>query len=307
VANQDYWGEKAKLDEVVFVAIDEPKARATALQNGEIDGFDLVGPADIEPLEEAGFQILNREPFNILYLGMNQARKPLDDVKVRQAIAHAIDKDAVINASMPPGTEAASQFMPPVVNGYAEDVTTYDYDPDRAEQLLEEAGAAGATIEFNYPTGVSRPYMPAPQDTFNIIRSQLEAVGLKVKATADQWDPDYLNKMQGTANHGIHLLGWTGDYNDPDNFIGVFFGTEQPEWGFTNPDLFSALDAARGLPTVEEQTPAYQEINRQIMDFLPGVPLAHPVPSLAFAPEVSGYQQSPVQDEVYNTVSIEQE
>jgi peptide/nickel transport system substrate-binding protein len=302
--NEDYWGEVAQLDQLVFVAIDEPKARATALQNGEIDGFDLVGPADIAPLEEAGFQIVNREAFNILYLGMNQKRKPLDDIRVRQAIAHAIDKEAVAAASMPEGTQTAIQFMPEVVNGYTEDVTTYDYDPDRARQLLAEAGVENLTLEFNYPTDVSRPYMPSPEDTFNVIRSQLEAVGISIEPTADRWDPDYLAKMQGTANHGIHLLGWTGDYNDPDNFVGVFFGSEQPEWGFTNPELFDALNEARVLPTVEEQVPAYEEINRMIMEFLPGVPLAHPVPSLAFAPEVSGFQQSPVQDEVYNTVSL---
>ncbi len=302
--NEDYWGEQAKIDELVFVAIPDARARATALENEEIDGFDLVGPADIAPLQEAGFQIINREPFNLLYLGMNQAVKPLDDIRVRQAIAHAIDKEAVIAASMPEGTEPAIQFMPPVVLGWTDDVTTYDYDPERAEELLADAGAEGITVEFNYPTDVSRPYMPSPEDTFNAIRSQLQAVGLKVKATADRWDPDYLNKIQGTDKHGIHLLGWTGDYNDSDNFVGVFFGQESPEWGFDNPELFDALTEARGLPTVEEQEPAYQDINRQIMEFLPGVPIAHPVPSLAFAPEVSGFQQSPVNDEVFNTVSL---
>ena len=61
---------------------------------------------------------------------------------------------------------------------------------------------------------------------------------------------------------------------------------------------------ARGLPTVEEQTPVYEDINSQMMEFLPGVPLAHPVPSLAFAPGVEGFQQSPVNDEVFNTVTI---
>lgn len=304
-ANPDYWGEKAKLDELVFVAIGEPKARATALENGEIDGFDLVGPADIAPLEDAGFQIVNREAFNVLYLGMNQKQKPLDDIRVRQAIAHAIDKQAVADASMPEGTKTATQFVPEVVNGWADDVTTYDYDPEKAKDLLKDAGAEGATIEFNYPTDVSRPYMPSPEDTFNVIRSQLEAVGLKIKPTADRWDPDYLNKIQGTAKHGIHLLGWTGDYNDTDNFLGVFFGQSSPEWGFDNQELFDGLTEARGLPTIEEQEPAYQELNREIMDFLPGVPLAHPVPSLAFAPNVSGFQQSPVNDEVFNTVSLD--
>ena len=303
-ANADYWGEKASIDKAVVVAIEDPKARADALRNGEIDGFDLVGPADIAPLEEEGFQIVNREPFNVLYLGMNQKQKPLDDPLVRQAIAHALNKDEVVSASMPEGTETATQFIPPVVNGYAEDVTTYDYDPEKAKELLAEAGAEGATIEFNYPTGVSRPYMPSPEDTFNVIRTQLEAVGLKIKPTADQWDPDYLEKIQGTPDHGIHLLGWTGDYNDTDNFLGVFFGAKSNEWGFENQEIFEGLTEARGIPTAEEQEPLYQEINRQVMDFLPGVPLAHPVPSLAFSPDVEGYQQSPVQDEVWNVVTL---
>jgi peptide/nickel transport system substrate-binding protein len=194
--------------------------------------------------------------------------------------------------------------MPEIVNGYTEDVETYDHDPEMAKQLLAEAGAEGATIEFNYPTDVSRPYMPSPEDTFNVIRTQLEAVGLKIKPTADKWDPDYLDKVSGTADHGIHLLGWTGDYNDSDNFLGVFFGTSQPEWGFENKELFDALNEARGLPTPEEQQPVYEQINKDVMEFLPGVPLAHPVPSLAFAPDVQGYQASPVQDEVWNVVTV---
>lgn len=305
-ANPDYWGQKASIDKAVIVAIPDAKARATALENEEIDGFDLVGPADIAPLEEGGFQIVNREPFNVLYLGMNQARKPLDDLKVRQAIAYAINKDEVVSASLPEGSKVASVFMPPVVNGYTEDVETYAYDPDKAKALLEEAGAAGATIEFNYPTDVSRPYMPSPEDTFNVIRTQLEAVGLKIKPSAAKWDPDYLDKVSGTADHGIHLLGWTGDYNDSDNFVGVFFGTKQAEWGFDNKELFDDLSQARGLPTPEEQKPVYEQINKDIMEFLPGVPLAHPVPSLAFAPEIKGYQASPVQDEVWNVITVEE-
>jgi peptide/nickel transport system substrate-binding protein len=228
----------------------------------------------------------------------------LQDIKVRQAIAHAIDKDAVISQSLPEGSEPASQFIPEAVAGHADDVTEYEYDPEKAKALLAEAGQSNLTLDFNYPTGVSRPYMPTPEETFVAIRSQLEAVGITVNPVADQWSPNYLDKIQGTPEHGIHLLGWTGDYNDTDNFVGVFFGTKSAEWGFDNPELVAALTEARGIPTREEQVPAYEDINRQVMEFLPGVPLAHPVPSLAFAPEVEGYQTSPVQDEVWNGVTV---
>ncbi len=232
---EDYWGDKAKVDEVVIRTISDGNARRQALQNGEIDGYDLVAAGDISSLEEDGFQIENRPPFNILYLGMNQAVPELADLRVRQAIAHAIDKDAVISQSLPEGSEPATQFIPDTVAGHADDVTEYEYDPQKAKSLLAEAGASDLTLQFNYPTGVSRPYMPTPEETFVALRSQLEAVGITVQPVADQWNPNYLDKIQGTANHGLHLLGWTGDYNDTDNFLGVFFGKKSSSGASTTP------------------------------------------------------------------------
>jgi peptide/nickel transport system substrate-binding protein len=304
VANPNYWGGEVRTPNIVVTTIEDPGARRDAMINGEIDGYDLVAPGDIAPLEEAGVQIINRPAFNILYLGMNQQQEPLDDLKVRQAIAHAIDKQAVVDQTLPPGSEVAMEFIPPSVNGYSEDVVEYEYDPDKARQLLEEAGASNMTLDFNYPTDVSRPYMPSPQDTYNLIAQQLEDVGITINPVADVWTPDYLEKIQGTSEHGIHLLGWTGDYNDTDNFLGVFFGRESNEWGFDNPELFNALSEARQLPTIEEQAPAYQDINEMVMEFVPGVPIAHPVPSLAFGENVVGFVPSPVQDEPWTTTVV---
>ena len=303
-ANPNYWGETPRTPNITITTIEDPGARRDALTNGEIDGYDLVAPGDIAPLTDAGIQLVNRPAFNILYLGMNQAQAPLDDIKVRQAIAHAIDKDAVVAQTLPPGSVTAKEFIPPSVNGYTDDVTEYPYDPEMAMTLLEEAGATDLEIDFNYPTDVSRPYMPSPADTFNLISTQLEAVGITVNPVADQWTPDYLDKIQGTEDHGIHLLGWTGDYNDTDNFLGVFFGRPSNEWGFDNPELFSALSEARQIPTVEAQTSQYQAINQTVMDYLPGVPIAHPVPSLAFGENVVGFVPSPVQDEPFTTVVV---
>jgi peptide/nickel transport system substrate-binding protein len=84
----------------------------------------------------------------------------------------------------------------------------------------------------------------------------------------------------------------------------VFFGAKQNEWGFDNPQLFTALTNARGLPSRDQQIPAYQAINKQISDFVPGIPLSSPIPSLAFTKDVKGYRPSPVQDEVWNTISL---
>ncbi len=303
-AFEDYRGEPARSTTMVIPTIADPGAKREALINGEIDGFDLVAPADIAALEEANMQIVNRPAFNILYLGMNQKTEPLDDPLVRQAIAHAIDKQAVVDQTLPPGSEVANQFVPPIINGYSEDVTEYEYDPEKAKELLAEAGAEDLTLEFNYPVDISRPYMPSPEDTFNLIRTQLEEVGITIKPVADQWTPDYLEKIQGTSGHGIHLLGWTGDYNDTDNFLGVFFGRESNEWGFDNPDIFDAIAEARQLPTPEEQKPVYEDINETVMEFLPGVPIAHPVPSFAFDPAIEGFYPSPVSGESFASVVV---
>ena len=143
-------------------------------------------------------------------------------MRVRQAIAYAIDRETIVNSLLPDGAEVATQFMPPTVDGWADDVTTYDYDPDKARSLLQEAGAEGTTLRFYYPTDVSRPYLPDPAAMFQVISQNLTDAGFTIEPTALPWNPDYLNAVQaGQAD--IHLLGWTGDYNDAYNFIGTFF------------------------------------------------------------------------------------
>jgi peptide/nickel transport system substrate-binding protein len=307
VRNDQYWGEKAKVDRLIFKVIPDENARKQELQAGTIDGYDYPNAADWESLRTEGYNVLVRPVFNILYLGINQKNKALADVNVRQAIAHAIDKEAVAKSSLPEGSVTAKQFMPNLVEGYNDAIEDPAYDVDEAKRLLKDAGQENLELKFAYPTGVSRPYMPSPEDTFAVIKSQLEKAGFKITPVAAKWTPDYLDMIQspgGTGKHDIHLLGWTGDYNDPDNFIGVFFGGKSAEWGFDNPALFKALADARELPTREAQIPAYEKINAQIAEFVPGIPLAHPAPSLAFAKGVQGYVASPVQDEVWNNVTV---
>ena len=306
-AYDDYWGEAGQIDEIIFRVIDDPTARRQALEAGSIDGYDLVGPADTAALEEDGFTMVSRPPFTILYLAFNQAIEELQDPTVREALSYAIDKDALISQVLPEGTEKATQFIPDSVNGYNPDVTTYDYDPEKAKQLLAEAGydeSNPLTLEFNYPSDVSRPYMPDPEQIFTVLSKQLEEVGVVTEPVTDTWNPDYLERITATADHGIHLLGWTGDYNDTDNFVGVFFGQKSSEWGFDNPELFAALDEARGIPDLEEQSTLYQDINEMVAEFIPGVPLAHPAPTLAFDPRVESYPASPVNDEVFSEIVL---
>lgn len=302
--NADYWGDKGQIEKVVFKVISDPTARKQALESGDIDGYDLVGPADLKDLESKGKKLVNRDAFNILYLGMNSKIKELSDPKVRQAISYAIDKDQLNKQVMPDGTKSAVTFVPSTVRGYTEEVEQYKYDPEKAKALLKEAGYEnGFTTTFYYPTDVSRPYMPTPTDTFTNISQQLAKVGIKVEPKPMKWT-QYIPKVQNSADHGLHLLGWTGDYNDPDNFVGVFFNGEKPEFGFKDDSLFKNLEDARQMSDEAQQTTKYSEILKQISQVQPAVPIAHPVPTLAFNERVTEYPASPVQDEVYNMVKL---
>ena len=294
VRNDDYWGEKAQ-DRRPSSSSRSPTARPAARpwRPATSTATTWSTRPTSTPLKEAGYQLLNRPAFNVGYVGFNQAVKPLDDLRVRQAIAYAINRENVIKTKYPEGSNVATQFQPPEVFGYADDVTKYDYDPEKAKSLLAAAGQSNLTLEFWYPSGVSRPYMPDPAANFQLMKADLEAVGITVVPKTAPWNPDYLDAVDG-GTAAIYLLGWTGDFGDPDNFIGTFFQAPLKQWGFDNPELFAALDAAEAEPDQAKRETEYQDINRQIMDFLPGLPYAHTEPTLAFEDNVEGFVPSPV-------------
>jgi peptide/nickel transport system substrate-binding protein len=304
VRNADYWGDKAKVNKIVFKVIPDNNARKQELQAGTIDGYDLVAPGDISGLKGAGEQILDRPPFNILYLGMNQKNPALAKPQVRQALAYAINREALVKAKFPPAAQVAKQFMPPEVDGYADDVTTYSYDPAKAKSLLAAAGESNLTLKFYWPTEVSRPYMPNPKEIFEVIKADLEKAGIKVQPVAKVWNSGYLTDVQ-TGKADIHLLGWTGDYNDAYNFVGTFFGRSKPEFGFSNKAIFDAIGKADATADAAQRTEAYKAVNRQIVDYLPALPIAHSPPSVAVQANVRDFVPSPVLNDEFSVVFTE--
>jgi peptide/nickel transport system substrate-binding protein len=307
VRNDDYWGEPAQLERLIFTVIPDGPARRQALEAGEIDGYDLVDPADVDALEGAGFQILRRPAFNVGYVGFQQNHPPFDNPQIRQAIAHAINKENLLRTNYPEGTVEATQFMPPELFGWAEDVPTYEYDPERAQELIAESGVEDLTLEFWYPTDVSRPYMPNPQANWELITADLEAVGFTVEPQTAPWNPDYLD-AQSTGNTPMFLLGWTGDFGDPDNFIGTFFQDVNPQFGnFDNAAIRDKLDEAEAETDPDRRTELYQEANRLIMEEIPGVPYVHNEPAVAFAEGVEGYVPGPLNNESFANVTVPSE
>jgi peptide/nickel transport system substrate-binding protein len=306
----EFNGKGAHLDQLIFKPISDNAARLQALQTGEVNGYDLVEPQDIPTIQgDSNLQLLDRPPFNVAYVGFNLSIKPTDDPKVREAIAYGLDRQGVVDSFYGGRAEVAKEFMPPGLFGYADDVTEYTYDPDKAKQILQDAGyTLPVKLDGWFPTDVSRPYMPDPKRNFEAFAASLNKSGFKVVPHSAPWSPDYLGRSDEGKLGNVYLLGWTGDFGDPDDFIGVFFQTPQKQWGTVGNDQMKPvqdlLDQAETETDQAKRTELYQEANRQIMTILPGVPYAHSKPALAFTKNVSGYVPSPVDLQSFATVSV---
>jgi peptide/nickel transport system substrate-binding protein len=309
VRNPHYWGKKAKLAKVIFRPISNNTARLQALQTGEIMGYDLVAPQDYNTIKNSsGLKLLKRPAFNVAYVTLHQGPgSPMNDLKVRQAVAYGLNRAGLIgSAAYPPGAVVAKEFMPPQLFGYAKTgVTTYSYNPTKARQLLNSSSChVPCHVDFWYPSAVSRPYMPDPKRNFEVFQASLEASGFNVTPHTANWRPDYVGKVTNGTAGDLNLIGWTGDYGDPDNFLGVFFGTYSDQFGFHNNQIFNILQKARTETDQSKRTKLYEQANRIIMKYLPGVPYAHTSPALGFKKSVKGYVPSPVSLEPFALVSV---
>lgn len=309
VRNDDYWGEKAKISKLVFKIIPDESVRRQELQGGSIQGYDFPNPVDWKSLEDAGNQVMIRPAFNVMYLGFNAGANPkLKDLKVRQALAMAINREQIVKTQLPEGAKVASQFIPDTVAGYNKSVQPIAYDQAKAKALLAEAGASDLSIDFWYPSEVTRPYMPAPQQIFEAIRSDWEKIGVKVNPVTKPWNGGYLDQVDN-GKAPAFLLGWTGDYNTPDNFIGTFFGSTNNRFGLSNYDfgdtLVKTLKADDAIVDEAARTKAYEEINAKLVEeYLPAVPISHSPPAMVLAKGVSGITPSPLTDERFKDVTV---
>ncbi len=331
IRNEEYWGPTAFLDRLIIRPIADPAARLQALQGGSIQGYDLVNPPDYETVESEGFTLVERLSFNGLYLGLNPVARenaaaaesgvaevyggeesPVADLAVRQAIAMAIDKEALIEAFYGGRGSPANIFMPPS-SGWHEQVlagvTPDTFDPEGAAALLEEAGFTAdnpATIHFWFPTEVTRPYMPDPAGLHEAVSQMLTDAGFVVESHSDIWDdPGYLFDAQN-GYYDLHFLGWTGDYDDPSNWYGVHFGFQQGEpaaqFGCDVEGLDDAIQGASAELDETARGEAWAEVAGLIHSNVCFVTLVHGDTALAFTSEVQGYEPNPTGSESFDTV-----
>jgi peptide/nickel transport system substrate-binding protein len=296
VPNPHYWGPKPTLTRVIFRPIGDTAARLQALQSGEIQGMDGVNPADFGTIKgNAKLKLLQRAPFTVGYVGINQSIPPMNNLLVRQALAYGLDRRTVATAFYGGQGSPANQFLPPALFGFAkEGVPQYSYDPNKAKSLLQQAGLQlPVKIDFWYPTNVSRPYMPDPQRNFQAFQASLQQSGFQVVAHSAPWRPDYRGAV-GVGKAQVFLLGWIADFADPADFLNVHFGSHTDQFGFDNPTLFNMLAKADAEPNYAKRVKLYQQASIYVMKFLPVVPYVWVSSAVALEKNVQGYVTGPI-------------
>lgn len=305
----DYWGDAAGVAEIVFKVIPGENERRQELEAGSIDGYDLPNPVDWADLEAAGNQVLIRDAFNVMFIGLN----PLDneallDLRVRQALLHAINREQLVATQLPEGAYGASQLLPVLVTGYNPAVEPYPYDPAKAKALLAEAGYSDLTIDLWYPTEVTRPYMPDPARVFEAIRSDWEAAGITVNPVSLPWSGGYIDGVYANRAPAF-LLGGTNHYDSADVFYSAYFGstTTYLQTGLYDfgEQLARDVDVADEIADPGERLDMYHDISARLMaDYLPLLPIAHTPPALVVGPHVQGLVPNPATKEDFAKVTI---
>ncbi|MBZ5202799.1 ABC transporter substrate-binding protein [Planomicrobium chinense] len=307
--NADYWVEgEPKLDQVVFRSIPDNSARLNALLSGEIDLADGITPSDGATVEgDANLQLFERPSMNVGYLGLTTTREPFDDPKVRQAMNHAIDKQAIVDAFFEGRGEIAKNPMPPVISGYNDSIEDYDYNPEKAKELLAEAGLPDGFEMELYAMPVPRPYMPDGQKVAEAIQKNLADVGVTANIVSFEW-ATYLEKAaNGEAD--AFLLGWTGDNGDADNFLYVLL--DQDNIGsnnytyYENQELHDILIEAQTEVDEDKRNELYGKAQEIIHEDAPWVPLAHSTPLLAGGKNVVNFKAHPTGSDKLSTVDLE--
>jgi len=290
----DYWGDAAIADTLVFRWATESASRLLELQSGAADYITNLAAADFATVEaDPNLELVPLPAPNILYFGMTNTFEPFDNVDVRRAIGMGIDRQRIVDNFFPEGSEVASHFVPCGVPGGCEGEAWYDFDPEAARQLLADAGYPDGFETTIYYRDVFRDYLPEPGAVAVELQTQLsENLGITAEVEVMESGQFIDDSGNGRLN-GIHLLGWTGDYPHPTNFLDYHFSQQQRQFGDPYPEIYEPLAEASSIADPASANALYEQANNAIRDLVPMVPIAHGAAAYAARAGLPGMNNPP--------------
>lgn len=267
----DYFDEegKAKTKTLVFRAIPEGTSRTIALETGEVDAVSALETIDYDRVKENEKLALYEKPSNsVVYLGLNVNADKLDNKLVRQAINYAVDKESVLEVAINGRGEVANTVLPKSLLGYTENPSNYEYNPEKAKELLAQAGYPdGFEIEL-WASGDVRDRIA------QVVQANLLEVGINAEISLLEWGK-YIDATN-SGDQQIFVIGWTAE-PDPDQMLPSLFDTSsikgQNRTEYSNPEVDKLLAEARKELDKEKRKDLYEQIQKIIMEDAPWVPL----------------------------------
>jgi len=315
VKNPNYWNAAAGgpyLDAVTFKPIADMTATLNALQSGDIDISQTLAPVDVPTAKaDSKLQYFDRgSACNTGVFAMNQKFKPFDNLKVRQAVGYAINRQAIVDAFFGDTGVVLKNWTPPGTI-FANDLAVPNYDVEKAKALLAESGVTDLSFEFWYPSDVSRPYMPDPKGEFEAILRDLEAVGFKPTPKTAPWRPDYL-AAESRGDYPGFLIGWNCDWLGIDNFLyTAFFGyrgdplAPNPEYALKDDAMNAAMLAALAAADPATQQAEWTKAQDSILADYPSVPIVSGKTPSAGQVYIKGFVPSPTLSEMFTNVWLD--
>ena len=313
--NPDYWNKAAGgpyLDALTFKPIADTTATLNALQAGDVDISQTLAPVDAPTAQaDTKLQYYDRgSACNTGVLAMNQKFKPFDNLKIRQAVAYAINRKAIVDAFFGETGVVLKNWAPPGTI-FANDLAVPDYDVEKAKALIAESGVTDLSFDFWYPSDVSRPYMPDPKGEFEAMQRDLEAVGFKPNPKTSPWRPDYL-AAESRGDYPAFLIGWNCDWLGIDNFLyTAFFGyrgdplAPNPEYAYKNDAMNEAMVKALASSDEATQKTEWGKAQDQILADIPSVPIVSGKTPAAGQAYVKGFVPSPTLLELFTGVWLD--
>ena len=297
--NDAWWGGAPGIERLSFVVVPDVRTAFLRLETGQVHGIDNVAARDVARVRgDARFRLEQVEAgLSVCYLAMNNDKPPFDDVRVRRAVALAIDKKRIVDAAYEGLATPISTLLPPGVAFHAA-IPDRLRDTEAAKQLLAEAGAAGRKVELRFPSN-PRPYLPDPNALAAQLRDDLRDIGLEVTLRKEEWAA-YLKQVQN-GEHEMCVLGWTPDVPDADNYLHVLLSkdsakkpTAQNVSFYRSEAFHERVAKARYSRDEAERRRLYAEAQQIAFDDAPMVPLIAQPRTAATLSGVEGFRLEPV-------------
>jgi peptide/nickel transport system substrate-binding protein len=290
-ANPNYWGGAPKVSEVIMRPIPDPTARVAALRSGQVNWIEVPPPDDVPTLSKEGFQVLTNSYDHVWPWVFNMQKKPFTDVRVRQAMNYAIDRDSLIKNVLQGTADPELQAAARANAAYREGNNLYSYDPAKAKSLLAAAGYPnGFTTTLSYPTSGSGNMVPTPLN--EALQQNLAAVGVKVKLQPVEWASmltDYfVGKIPGNADMINISLSM-----QQEGFWNTWFGADSgPNVGkYSNPKVEALFASARATLDDTKRSDLYAQAVKLINEDAPWLFIVDDRNPRVLAKNVTGFTE----------------